>query len=160
MKAEQRNSFISYLCKYLGLGLISGSLVHAGTLGGSSSKYIMFIIAGIALSVFGNILEFKLKQISINYKFLISSVLLALGTGMVGGSVQHYFDNINYSSILLSLGLIITFIAYAYQNFVQVINISSIVKIIAISACLFLFLTKVLPPYIPHYFIGNHEHTH
>ena len=40
-------SYVSHILRYVGVGLVSGSIVHAGTLGGDSLKYIVLILMGI-----------------------------------------------------------------------------------------------------------------
>jgi hypothetical protein len=49
--------FTSHILRYVGVGLISGSIVHAGTLGGGSLKYIILVIVGIIGFIIGTLLE-------------------------------------------------------------------------------------------------------
>ena len=143
MNKQLKYAFIIHICKYLGIALVSGSIVHAGTLGGSSSKYIGLIIVGIFLTVFGNLLENKIKNIKIDGHMLILAILLSFGTGMLSGGVQHYSDNPAYGSILLSFGLILTFVSLAYKDFAQVVSKKSLSIIAVVSVFLYFLLSTV-----------------
>lgn len=143
MNKELKYAFIIHVCKYLGIALVSGSIVHAGTLGGGISKYIALIIVGIFLTILGNYFEYKVKNIKIGANILLLAILLSFGTGMLSGGIQHYSDNPEYSSILLSLGLILTFISLAYKDFANVVSRKSIWIIAIISIILYLILSTV-----------------
>lgn len=143
MNKELKYTFLIHVCKYLGIALVSGSIVHAGTLGGSSSKYLGLIIVGISLTVLGNYLEYKVKNIKVGVHILLLAILLSFGTGMLSGGIQHYSDNPAYSSILLSLGLILTFVSLAYKDFATVVSKKSLSIIAMISIVLYFALSTL-----------------
>lgn len=143
MNKELKYAFLIHICKYLGIALVSGSIVHAGTLGGSSSKYIALIVVGIFLTVLGNYLEYKVKNIKIGANILFLAIFLSFGTGMLSGGIQHYSDNPAYGSILLSLGLILTFVSLAYKDFANVVSKKSLSIIVIISIILYFFLSTI-----------------
>jgi hypothetical protein len=150
MNKQLKNNFIVHLCKYLGIALVSGSIVHAGTLGGNTHKYIILIIVGILLTVYGNYLEHKVQNLKISKGFIILAVLLSFGTGMLSGGIQHYSDNPDFGSVLLSLGLLITFLAFAYKDFSKVISKKAI-GIMAITSLASFFILSSIGNYIaPH----------
>lgn len=143
MNKELKYAFIIHLSKYLGIALVSGSIVHAGTLGGNTYKYIGLIVVGICLTVLGNYLEYKVKNIKIGMNIFLLAILLSFGTGMLSGGVQHYSDNPAYGSVLLSFGLILTFISLAYKDFSNVISKKSIYLISVISIILYFLLSII-----------------
>ncbi len=143
MNKQLKYAFLIHICKYLGIALVSGSIVHAGTLGGSSSKYIGLIIVGIFLTVLGNYLEYKVKNIKVGADIFLLAILLSFGTGMISGGIQHYTDNAAYGSILLSFGLLLTFISLAYKDFAKVVSRKSILIVAVISIILYFFLSIV-----------------
>ncbi len=143
MNKQLNYAFIIHLCKYLGIALVSGSIVHAGTLGGSIIKYIGLIVVGISLTVLGNYLEYKVKNIKVGANILLLAILLSFGTGMLSGGIQHYFDNTTYGSILLSVGLILTFVSLAYKDFANVVSKKSLFVVTIVSVILYLTLSTI-----------------
>ncbi len=103
MKESVESAFTSHILRYVGVGLISGSIVHMGTLGGGAAHYIILIALGVTSFIVGTIMEKKMKDITPN--LIIVSVLLAIGVGMLSGSTQHYLDGPVYASFLLPIGL-------------------------------------------------------
>lgn len=158
MNKELKYAFLIHICKYLGIALVAGSIVHAGTLGGSSSKYVFLIAIGILLTVTGNYLEYKVKNLAVGWSILFLAIALSFGTGMLSGGIQHYSDNPAYGSILLSLGLILTFVALAYKDFARVVTQKSIIIITVVSFIVYLLLSTVgasLVSHVPN--DGHHE---
>jgi uncharacterized membrane protein len=157
MNKELKYAFLIHICKYLGIALVSGSIVHAGTLGGSSSKYFALIVVGIFLTVLGNYLEYKVKNIKIGANILLLAILLSFGTGMLSGGIQHYSDNPAYGSILLSFGLILTFVSLAYKDFANVVSKKSLSIIAIISIVLYFALSTVGANLVSKLPIDNHS---
>lgn len=143
MNKQLKYAFIIHICKYLGIALVSGSIVHAGTLGGSIHKYISLIIIGIFLTVLGNYLEYKVKNIKVGANILLLAILLSFGTGMISGGIQHYSDNTAYGAILLSFGLMLTFVSLAYKDFANVVSKRSLFTIAIISIILYFILSTI-----------------
>lgn len=117
---QQHNStktFLIHITKYLGVGLISGSIVHAGTLGGDYMKYIVLIIMGIILFVAGNVLEHGMQSIQQMIPYIGISTVLSIGTGMVSGGTQHYLDGPMIAAVLLPLGFFLGYLALVYRDF-------------------------------------------
>jgi hypothetical protein len=118
---ELKYAYVIHICKYLGIALMSGSIVHAGTLGGSNLKYLGLIAVGILLTVFGNYLEYEVKNVKVGAK-----ICLSFGTGMLSGGIQHFSDNPAFSAALLTIGAIITFFSLAYKDFPGVLSFKAI----------------------------------
>lgn len=157
MNKELKNAFIIHLCKYLGISLVSGSIVHAGTLGGNSIKYIMLIAIGIFLTVTGNYLEYRVKNIKVGLNIFALAILLSFGTGMLSGGVQHYSDNTAYGSTLLALGFILTFTSLAYKDFANKVTNKSIFIVSLISIGLYFTLSFVGHNFISESSYDNHH---
>jgi len=129
-------SFASHILRYVGVGLISGSVVHAGTLGGESALYITLIILGIFSFVIGTYLENENKFDKNFLSFIVISVIVSIGTGMVSGSTQHYLDGPVYASILLPVGLLMAYVAYLYKDFRHALSAKKIITAVLLSSLL------------------------
>jgi len=156
--------FTIHLCKYLGVGLLSGSIVHAATLGGSSTKYIGLVIAGLLLMLLGNYLEYRAAHAhshKMDAQWVLLSIALALGTGMLSGSIQHYFDEPKVGAVLFSAGLLLAFFAFAFKDYVTQLSLKKTLFILLMSGASFIALAQVLPPFIPASFSagGGHHHS-
>ena len=125
MSAPEK-SFASHILRYVGIGLISGSIVHAGTLDGSSTRYTVLIVLGIVAFAIGTYLENENRLDKKFISFILISIAVSIGTGMVSGGTQHYLDGPVYASILLPFGLLIAYIAFLYRDFKSVFSFKKI----------------------------------
>ena len=154
-------SFASHILRYVGVGLISGSMVHAGTLGGGSTKYIILIILGMVTFAIGTYLENENRVDKKFLSFIFISIAVSIGTGMVSGATQHYLDGPVYASILLPFGLLIAYIAFLYRDFKSVFSFKKIgVAIILCSilgAGLYAIAHQIPTLENHHSEIGDHE---
>jgi predicted tellurium resistance membrane protein TerC len=114
MKETVEKAFTSHVLRYVGVGLISGSIVHMGTLGGSTTRYVVLIALGVIAFIVGTMLEKGKSIVTLN--FIIISVLLSIGVGMVSGGTQHYLDGPVYASFLIPFGLLLGYIAFLVQH--------------------------------------------
>jgi len=112
MKDSVDKSFVSHILCYVGVGLISGSIVHIGTLSGNETRYIVLIVLGIITFIIGTIL--KKGNTTIGLTYILISVALAIGVGMVSGGTQHYLDGPVYASFLIPFGLLLAYITYVF----------------------------------------------
>lgn len=136
-------SFSSHILRYVGVGLISGSIVHAGTLGGSSTRYIVLIIMGIIAFTVGTYIEQERKISKDFLHFILISVLISIGTGMVSGGTQHYLDNPLFASYILPIGLLLGYIAYLYRDFRKNINVKRVLLSVIIAFTFFFSLYSI-----------------
>ena len=134
--SNPEKNFTSHILRYVGVGLISGSVVHAGTLGGNLAQYIFFIILGIAAFVIGTYLENQSKIDKNFLSFILISVIVSIGTGMVSGGTQHYLDGPVFASIILPSGLLIAYIAFLYRDFRGELSAKRVVTAICITLLL------------------------
>lgn len=146
---QLKQGFVVHVCKYLGIALVAGSIVHAGTLGGSITKYLVLIVVGIGLTVYGNILEHKIQHLRIDKNTILLAIALSFGTGMLSGGIQHFDDNPGYGSLLLALGFFIAFISFGYANHKKVMNRTLIIKAVVTSLLFYTVLvfgvSKIIP---------------
>lgn len=131
-------AFGSHLCKYVGIGLISGSVVHAGTLGGSSLKYVLLMLTGIGLFLLGLFLEEDKKNLVLSY--IILSILVSIGTGMVSGATQHFLDGPMTAAVLLSLGLWMAGLAFFARESWSFLSLKNIVFSLMVAGLLYTVL--------------------
>jgi cation transporter-like permease len=117
LQKKSTYAFLSHMCKYIGVGLISGSIVHAGTLGGNYIKYLVLILLGILLFIIGNILEHNISSLRELLPYIGVSTILSIGTGMVSGGTQHYLDGPAVAAVLFPAGFILAYIAFIYRDY-------------------------------------------
>lgn len=146
MRETVEKAFTSHILRYVGVGLISGSIVHIGTLGGGITRYVVLIALGIVAFIVGTVLEKGRGAITIN--FIIISVLLSIGVGMVSGGTQHYLDGPVYASFLLPLGLLLGYIMFVLREDKKELKIGKVV-IVTISSLLLLGILYEVAHIIP-----------
>jgi len=111
--------YFSYLSMFLGMGLISGSIVHAAQ--PDMRSYALALMAvGAALFAFGSYLNevlFKTGILGDNVlKYVLVSLLLAIGIGMVSGAAQHFYDTPLFASYSAPIGVFISSLAFAIRQ--------------------------------------------
>lgn len=133
-------AYVTHLLRYVGVGLISGSIVHASTLGGGWLKYIVLITAGAAMFAAGVWLEHRHDQRQDLKLYTALSVAVSIGTGMVSGATQHYLDGPRMASVLLPGGVLLGYLAFAYRDHRSDLTMRRIVSLV----CLVLVLVAAL----------------
>ena len=152
MKESVERAFTSHILRYVGVGLISGSIVHMGTLGGGTVHYILLVALGVTAFIVGTLMEKKMKDITPS--LIIISVLLAIGVGMVSGSTQHYLDGPVYASFLLPIGLFLGYTMFALLEEKKQLTPKKVLIGGAVSLLLFVLLygiAHLLPTLEPHH---------
>ena len=152
MRETVEKAFTSHILRYVGVGLISGSIVHIGTLGGDITRYVVLITLGIVAFIVGTILEKGRGAITLN--FIIVSVLLSIGVGMVSGGTQHYLDGPVYASFLLPLGLLLGYIMFVLREDRKELKLGKVV-VATISALILLGVLYSVAHTLP--VIENHH---
>ena len=145
MQKTLHESFFSHMARYVGVGLISGSVVHAGTLGGASSKYITLIIMGALLFSVGTMIQHKGEKINKLLSYVLISVIISFGTGMVSGATQHYLDSPSFGAVLLSLGLLIAYVSFVWQEYRHSFTIKRILLAILVTFGIWFALYSINP---------------
>ncbi len=135
--SKENKDYLTYVAKYLGVALISGSVVHIGTLQNGITRYIVLMLIGLVLMMIGNIREAKANGQKINLNYLATITLLSFATGFLSGGVQHYLDNPSYAGWLLGLGIVITYITFFLKDKI-VLKAKNTITVIIFSAALIL----------------------
>lgn len=134
-KLSVEKSFASHLLRYVGVGLISGSIVHIGTLGGGYLRYVVLITLGISAFIIGTLME-KRDNVNSVTAFIIISVILSIGVGMVSGGTQHYLDGPVYASFLIPIGIAIGYFAFLFRDYKQEMSLRKITTMLFIMVTL------------------------
>lgn len=135
-KQSVEKAYASHLLRYVGVGLISGSIVHMGTLGGGYLRYIILIVLGVIAFIAGTLMEKRDATASIT-SFIIISVILSIGVGMVSGGTQHYLDGPIYAAFLIPLGLIIGYCAFLVRDYRSEVALKRIGIMLSVAAVLY-----------------------
>lgn len=110
-----------YVMFFLGIGLLSGSLVHFPL---DPQRYSVIAAAGALLFLAGayfnekvinkiDMLEQGFSKLMI---FLVSSLALAIGIGMISGATQHFNEFPAYAMKLIPIGILLSVIGYVLKN--------------------------------------------
>ncbi len=146
-------AYSTHLLRYVGVGLISGSIVHASTLGGGWLKYIVLITAGAAMFAAGVWLEHRHDQRQDLKLYTALSVAVSIGTGMVSGATQHYLDGPRMASVLLPGGVLLGYLAFAYRDHQSELTTQRVVGLVCLVLVLLValwFLALGLGELVPH----------
>ena len=136
-------SFSAHLAQYIGIGLISGSVVHASTLGGSSLKYGALIGLGMLIYCMKFIIEARFRIDRQLLRFLGVSTIVSLGTGMLSGSAQHFLDGPRAGAILASTGVVIAYVAFCVREDRRALTRRSVAGVLVLGGALFATLWVV-----------------
>jgi hypothetical protein len=113
-------NYLSYLALFVGTGFISGAIVHSGKFS-DISKYIAIGLFGVVLFAVGSLTQEILSgKHSMNKleatKFFLFSLFLSIGIGMISGGFQHFTDFPAYSSYLIPIGFLLSWLAFLLKN--------------------------------------------
>ena len=113
-------SYLSTLALFVGTAFVSGAIVHTGNIS-ELYKYLVIGIIGIGLFIAGSfvqesIINSKNLQEEGVTKFFLFSLMLSVGIGMISGGTQHFSDFPVYSSYLIPIGLIVSYLAFLLKN--------------------------------------------
>ena len=115
---EITKPYLAYVAMFVGMGLISGSIVHAEQ---AFERSIVLMTVGVFLFSIGSYIQevvYKTNNIETEgvFKYIIYSLILAMGIGMISGSTQHFYDTPVYASYLLPIGTFLSSLGFALRN--------------------------------------------
>jgi hypothetical protein len=108
------NRYGQYVALFVGAGLISGSVVHFPL---APTRYAIIGGVGAAIFALASVLgERAGKDAAGLVRLALSSLALALGIGMMSGSVQHFQDIPDRAARLIPIGLLLSAAAFVVRN--------------------------------------------
>ncbi|MDI9348743.1 MAG: hypothetical protein QM537_01925 [Candidatus Symbiobacter sp.] len=147
--------YLIYVSKYLGIALIAGSVVHAGTLSEDMNRYIIIGIVGLVLFLVGEVLEELSGGNGLKIRLLVLATLLSLATGFMSGGVQHYLENPGYAGGILGIGLIVGYVSFMLKSGKK-LGVLSTVLTLAFSVAIFFGSINA----VKYLDIGGSSHSH
>jgi hypothetical protein len=110
-------SWVCYLAYFVGVSFQSGGIVHYSL---DPNRYGKLIVIGAVIFVIGAISSDLISKESILrhtgptgfITFILSSLVLSIGVGMIGGSVQHFTDIPGRAPIFVGLGIVLSALGY------------------------------------------------
>lgn len=103
-----------YVALFVGAGLISGSVVHFPL---APVRYAVIGGVGAAIFVVASVLADRGGKDALGVARLAgASLVLALGIGMISGSIQHFQDIPERAARLIPLGLALSIAAFIVRN--------------------------------------------
>lgn len=110
--------YLSYVGFFLGIGLVSGSVVHFP---GDPARYAVIGTVGILLFVASSLVdEVLIKKRRLHddglIRVILSSVVLSVGIGMVSGSIQHFSDTPKYAATLIPVGIAVSLLGFLLKT--------------------------------------------
>ncbi|HWI60523.1 MAG TPA: hypothetical protein VNT75_01655 [Symbiobacteriaceae bacterium] len=109
--------YVNYVLLFLGMGLISGAIVHMPV---DPVKYTMISMVGAVMFGFASFINDIRGQENMGVgaivKYLICSLVLSVGIGMMSGGIQHFSDNPTYAAMLIPLGFGLSLFSFIIKN--------------------------------------------
>lgn len=131
--------YLTYVAQFLGMGLISGAIVHMPM---DPVKYTFIMLIGASMFGFASFINDIKGQENLSLggivRALFFSLLLSVGIGMMGGGIQHFSDNPPYAVMLIPTGFGVSLFTFILKNNIRL----SAKRTYAVVA---LFLVLLLP---------------
>lgn len=110
--------YLVYIIYFLGIGMTSSGIVLMPF---NIMRYSIILFIGLSLFIAGSVFNEVVidnHHMSANesIKLVIFSLTLAIGIGMISGGISHFKESPIYVSYLIPLGIIISFISFAFKN--------------------------------------------
>lgn len=130
-------AYLGHLMQYVGMGLISGSAVHAATLGGGWLRYTVLATLGVVLFSTKSLVDGSLATATGAWRTVGISALVGIGTGMFSGATQHYLDHPTNAAVLLGIGLLVGWLSFLWRDFPQTLGARTVAKSLIVSLLVF-----------------------
>jgi uncharacterized protein (DUF305 family) len=115
----QLRSFSAHMVNYLGIGFISGGIVHVALFAEDKIIYATHLCLGVLVYLLRFLINARFQITGDMLKFLGVSVFVSLGTGMVNGSTQHFQDDPKIASVLMTVGFVIVYISFVLRTQIE-----------------------------------------
>jgi len=130
-------AFLAHSAQYIGIAMVSGSVVHASTLGGNPFKYAALILAGTLVYCLKFLIESGFRVNRRLARYLAISTVVSLGTGMMSGSAQHFLDGPRAGAVLASVGVVVAYVSFCLREDRRALNRRSLTGALLVGAALF-----------------------
>ena len=106
--------YLLYVALYLGVALTGGSVVHMPL---DPKRYVLIGVIGVIIFIVASAIDARRRKLATAEGaalpgYIIWSVILSLGLGMLSGSIQHFIDFPQYAAALLALGVPVSLASY------------------------------------------------
>ncbi len=113
--------YLVYVMFFLGMGLISGGIVHMPL---DPKKNLIVLSIGMGVFVIASLLNETVidkKDLSLisTIRLVVFSLLLSVGIGMISGGIQHFEDVLDYAGYLIPGGILISLIGFLFKNSIK-----------------------------------------
>ncbi len=110
--------YLTYVGFFLGIGLVSGSVVHFP---GDPFRYAIIGSVGMLLFIIASLVDeivIKKRNLKENgiLKVILFSVVLSMGIGMISGAIQHFTDTPTYAAMLIPAGIVVSLLGFLLKN--------------------------------------------
>ena len=106
--------YAEYVALFVGAGLISGAVVHFPL---APARYAVIGGFGAVLFAAASVLaDRQSRDPTALVRLAVTSLVLALGIGMISGSIQHFQDIPERAAQLIPIGLAISVAAFVLRN--------------------------------------------
>lgn len=131
--------YIVYVMFFLGMGLISGGIVHMPL---DPQKNMIVLAIGMGVFVIASLLNETVidkKDLSLisTIRLVAFSLLLSVGIGMISGGIQHFEDVLDYAGYLIPGGILISLIGFLFKNSIKLGAKKAIPLFIVVMSLLF-----------------------
>ena len=106
--------YLLYVALYLGVALTGGSVVHMPL---DPKRSVLIGVIGVIIFIVASAIDARRRKLATAEGaalpgYIIWSVILSLGLGMLSGSIQHFIDFPQYAAALLALGVPVSLASY------------------------------------------------
>lgn len=110
--------YLVYICLFIGTGFLSGAVVHYPL---NPPFFLLIGVIGATIFTLGSTVQeavYNKKNLREEgvVKFIIFSILLSIGIGMISGGIQHFSEFPLYASRLIPLGIGLSFVTFIVKN--------------------------------------------
>ena len=144
--------YLLYVALYLGVALTGGSVVHMPL---DPKRYVLI---GVIIFIVASAIDARRRKLATAEGaalpgYIVWSVILSLGLGMLSGSIQHFIDFPQYAAALLALGVPVSLASYMGREKLMVRGPQLVTLVIAVAVftvVLFLGLDWIADEIAPH----------
>lgn len=157
-----------YTMFFLGIGLISGSIVHIPM---DALRYSIILAIGVIIFIVASFLnETKIDKKTLTkrdiVRILFFSFTLSVSIGMVSGGIQHFNEVGSYAAKLIPIGIVVSLISFVIKNQIYIkhpkriaLLLSSILLLVAPLSYGLHFAVKQMPASSGHAHGDHHTPT-